>query len=555
AVTLTKTVDAKVWTGDVVVPVSSELTVRLVVKDYQDLSGNTGAEDRSHSMPITPTLAITPVGNVDSSNAAALQITGTSSRFDGQTVSVEIKAQGSETVIASGSATVQSGGAWTSSTMDMSDQLNGTYTVVVTGTNASNVEATESTNFTLAQALPTLSNATFNPTHQAEGQSVTVRLEFDKALQAASAELGGSAITLTKTADAKVWTGDVVVPVSSELTVGLVVKDYQDLSGNTGAEDRSHSMPITPTLAITPVGNVDSSNAAALQITGTSSRFDGQTVSVEIKAQGSETVIASGSATVQSGGAWTSNAMDISGEPNGTYTVVVTGTNASNVEATEPSTFTLSQALPTLTSATFNPTHQLEGQSVAVRLEFDKELQAVSAALGGSALALTQTTDASVWTGDAVVPVTSELTVGLVVKDYQDLSGNTGAEDSTYSMPITPTITIGTFSDVSGNTTVTINGTTTRFEAGETIALKAVDTDSLVVLGSATVLVDGTWTVDLDLSTLKDGVITVYANGANSLFATADEVNTTFNYSSTTALVVPSYWERYSAELPSQKAA
>ncbi|MCF9144529.1 hypothetical protein J8A87_29300, partial [Vibrio parahaemolyticus] len=228
-----------------------------------------------------------------------------------------IKAQGSETVIASGSATVQSGGAWTSNAMDISGEPNGTYTVVVTGTNASNVEATESTNFTLAQALPTLTNATFNPTHQVEGQSVAVRLEFDKALQAASAELGGSAVTLTKTADAKVWTGDVVVPVSSELTVGLVVKDYQDLSGNTGAEDRSHSMPITPTLAITPVGNVDSSHAVALQITGTSSRFDGQTVSVEIKAQGSETVIASGSATVQSGGAWTSNAMDISGEPNG----------------------------------------------------------------------------------------------------------------------------------------------------------------------------------------------------------------------------------------------
>ncbi|TNZ18089.1 hypothetical protein CGK53_23830, partial [Vibrio parahaemolyticus] len=81
------------------------------------------------------------------------------------------------------------------------------------------------------------------------------------------------------------------------------------------------------------------------QITGTSSRFDGQTVSLEIKAQGSETVIVSGSATVQSGGAWTSNAMDISGEPNGTYTVVVTGTNASNVEATESTNFTLAQAL------------------------------------------------------------------------------------------------------------------------------------------------------------------------------------------------------------------
>ncbi|MCE7730561.1 hypothetical protein LZS92_13820, partial [Vibrio campbellii] len=175
--------------------------------------------------------------------------------------------------------------------------------------------------------------------------------------------------------------------------------------------------------------------------------------------------------------------------------------------------------------------------------------------LGGSAFTLTKTADAKVWTGDVVVPVTSGLTVGLVVKDYQDLSGNTGADDSSHSMPITPTITIGTIGDVSGNTTVTINGTTTRFEAGDTIALKAVDTDSLEVLGSATVLDDGTWTVDLDLSTLKDGEITVYANGTNSLSAIADEVSTTFNYSSTTVLVVPNYWESYSAELPSQKAA
>ncbi len=555
AFTLTKTADAKVWTGDVVVPVTSELTVGLVVTDYQDLSGNTGADDSSHSMPITPTLVITPAGNVDGTNAASLQITGTSTRFDGQTVSVEIKAQGSETPIVSSNATVQSGGAWTSNAMDISGEPNGTYNVVVTGTNASNVEVTETSTLTLSQALPTLTSATFNPTHQLEGQNVTVTLEFDKALQAASAELGGSAITLTKTADAKVWTGDVVVPVTSELTVGLVVKDYQDLSGNTGADDSSHSMPITPILAITPVGNVDGSNAASLQIAGTSTRFDGQTVSVEIKAQGSETPIVSSNATVQSGGAWTSNAMDISGEANGTYNVVVTGTNASNVEVTETSTLTLSQALPTLTSATFNPTHQLEGQNVTVTLEFDKALQAASAELGGSAITLTKTADAKVWTGDVVVPVTSELTVGLVVKDYQDLSGNTGADDSSHSIPITPTITIGTIGDVSGNTTVTINGTTTRFEAGDTIALKAVDTDSLEVLGSATVLDDGTWTVDLDLSTLKDGEIAVYANGTNSLSAIADEVSTTFNYSSTTALVVPNYLERYSAELPSQKAA
>ncbi|CAH1542267.1 Tandem large repeat [Vibrio owensii] len=530
--------DKKVWTGTVNVPDVPELGVGLVVSQYKDLVGNVGEDNTSYELPITPTLAITPVGNVDGTNAASLQIAGTSTRFDGQTVNVEIKAQGSETAIVSSNATVQSGGAWTSNAMDISGETNGTYNVVVTGSNASNVEVTETSTLTLSQALPTLTSATFNPTHQLEGQNVTVKLEFDKALQAASAELGGSAFTLTKTADAKVWTGDVVVPVTSELTVGLVVKDYQDLSGNTGADDSSHSMPITPILAITPVGNVDGTNAASLQIAGTSTRFDGQTVNVEIKAQGSETPIVSSNATVQNGGAWTSNAMDISGEPNGTYNVVVTGTNASNVEVTETSTLTLSQALPTLTSATFNPTHQLEGQNVTVTLEFDKALQAASAELGGSAFTLTKTADAKVWTGDVVVPVTSELTVGLVVKDYQDLSGNTGADDSSHSMPITPTITMGTISNVSGKTTVTINGTSTRFREGEVIEIRAVDADDKPTTGSASVLSDGTWTVDLDLSSLKEGTITVYANGTNSLSASATEVNTTLNYSSTVVKVL-----------------
>ncbi|KOC95500.1 hypothetical protein ACS83_23390, partial [Vibrio alginolyticus] len=82
--------------------------------------------------------------------------------------------------------------------------------------------------------------------------------EFDKDLQSAAAELGGTTITsLVATADPSVWTGDVVVPSTSELNVALLVRDYQDLSGNTGGQSTAYSMPITPTLAITPVGNVD----------------------------------------------------------------------------------------------------------------------------------------------------------------------------------------------------------------------------------------------------------------------------------------------------------
>ncbi|UQV23312.1 tandem large repeat [Vibrio sp. J383] len=543
-ISLTKSVDASVWTGDVLVPASSDLTVDLVVKDYQDLSGNVGA-DSTHSLPITPTLDITPVGSVDGSNAANLAFSGTSTRFDGQELRLEVKAQGSETVLKSGNATVASGGAW-SSTVDISDQPNGSYTVIVTGTNASGVQVTESASFTLAQAVPTLTSVTFNPTHQAIGQSVSVSLKFDKALQAASAELGGTVISLTKSVDASVWTGDVLVPASSDLTVDLVVKDYQDLSGNVGA-DSTHSLPITPTLDITPVGSVDGSNAANLAFSGTSTRFDGQELRLEVKAQGNETVLKNGVTTVASGGAWSSN-VDISDQPNGSYTVIVTGTNASGVQVTESASFTLAQAVPTLTSVTFNPTHQAIGQSVSVSLKFDKALQAASAELGGTVISLTKSVDASVWTGDVLVPASPDLNVDLVVKDYQDLSGNVGA-DSTHSLPITPTISISAINrgnDVneSESPTLILDGTTVRFSEGDKLSLSVTDSGGVKV-SDAEVLVgeNGVWQYEMTLDPIEGGTVTVSLRGANGLGADATLVESTFTLNkdvSAAVVVVPS---------------
>ncbi|WP_192890949.1 tandem large repeat [Vibrio bathopelagicus] len=548
-ISLTKSVDASVWTGDVLVATSSDLTVGLVVKDYQDLSGNVGAQDSRHSMPITPTLDITPVGSVDGNNAANLVFSGTSTRFDGQGLSLEVKAQGSDAVLKNGNATVASGGAWSSSTVDISDQPNGSYTVVVTGTNASGVEVTQSASFTVAQAVPTLTSVTFNPTHQAIGQSVSVSLKFDKALQAASAELGGTVISLTKSVDASVWTGDVLVATSSDLTVGLVVKDYQDLSGNVGAQDSRHSMPITPTLDITPVGSVDGNNAANLVFSGTSTRFDGQGLSLEVKAQGSDAVLKNGNATVASGGAWSSSTVDISDQPNGSYTVVVTGTNASGVEVTQSASFTVAQAVPTLTSATFNPPHQTMGQSVSVSLKFDKELQAASAELGGKDIPLTQSADASVWTGDVSVATSSDLTVGLVVKDYQDLSGNVGAQDSTHSLPITPTISISAINsgnDVneSESPTLILDGTTVRFSEGDKLSLSVTDSGGVKV-SDAEVLVgeNGVWQYELTLDPIEGGSVTVSLHGANALGADAILVESTFTLNkdaSAVVVVVPS---------------
>ena len=198
---------------------------------------------------------------------------------------------------------------------------------------------------------------------------------------------------------------------------------------------------------------------------------------------------------------------------------------------------------------TFNPTHQLERQSVAVTLEFDKALQAASAELGGLAFTLTKTADAKVWTGDVVVPVTSELTVGLVVKDYQDLLGNTGAEDSTHSLPITPTISISAIN--SGNDvnesvspTLILDGTTVRFSEGDKLSLSVTDSGGVKV-SDAEVLVgeNGVWQYELTLDPIEGGSVTVSLHGANALGADATLVESTFTLNkdvNAAVVVVPS---------------
>ena len=77
-------------------------------------------------------------------DTATLQFEGTSTRFDGQSLRLEVKAQGSATLLKSSSATVQAGGTWTSDAIDMSHQTNGTYTVMVTGTNSAGIAVSES---------------------------------------------------------------------------------------------------------------------------------------------------------------------------------------------------------------------------------------------------------------------------------------------------------------------------------------------------------------------------------------------------------------------------
>ncbi|PQJ42961.1 hypothetical protein BTO00_13100, partial [Vibrio campbellii] len=90
--------------------------------------------------------------------------------------------------------------------------------------------------------------------------------------------------------------------------------------------------------------------------------------------------------------------------------------------------------LPTLTKVTFDPLHQDIGKAVDVKLEFDKELQEVTATLGtNNVTSLTaDPADKKVWTGTVNVPDVPELGVGLVVSQYKDLVGNVGEDNTSY---------------------------------------------------------------------------------------------------------------------------
>ncbi len=123
--------------------------------------------------------------------------------------------------------------------------------------------------------LPTLTKVTFDPIHQEIGKSVNIQLEFDKELQEATASLGSNNVTsLAVTANKKVWTGTVEVPNVPEASVGLVVSQYKDLVGNVGENNASNALPITPTLTVENIRDVNSTDAATVAVSGGSTRFE-----------------------------------------------------------------------------------------------------------------------------------------------------------------------------------------------------------------------------------------------------------------------------------------
>nr|WP_233902743.1 tandem large repeat [Vibrio campbellii] len=557
-----------VGTAEVASVADSVKSVALTLQGFSDATGNTGEVfTSSKELVMTPTLTVENIGDVNGAGAASVAVNGNSTRFE-TSDELTIKAVDTDNKEVTQTTTVTALGKW-NATLDVSGLKDGTITVTVNGTNDLGAPAKEAgTTFTLTQTKPTVDDGqtSINPTYAAAGESVTVTATFDKGVTTPTGStLGTAAINWTAQSGTQtqwVGTAEVASVADSVKSVALTLQGFSDATGNTGEVfTSSKELVMTPTLTVENIGDVNGAGAASVAVNGNSTRFE-TSDELTIKAVDTDNKEVTQTTTVTALGKWNAT-LDVSGLKDGTITVTVNGTNDLGAPAKEAgTTFTLTQTKPTVDDGqtSINPTYAAAGESVTVTATFDKGVTTpTGSTLGTAAINWTaQSGTQTQWVGTAEVASVADSvkSVALTLQGFNDATGNTGETFiSSKVLAMTPTIAFETVNDVTGATTVTINGTTTRFEAGDTIALKALDTDSLEVLGSATVLDDGTWTVDLDLSTLKDGEIIVYANGTNSLSASADEVSTTFNYSSTTVLVVPNYWESYSAELPSQKAA
>ncbi|OAJ93032.1 tandem large repeat [Vibrio bivalvicida] len=562
---LAVTADKKVWTGNVVVPNSSERSISLEVSNYTDLTGNVGDTNTAHALPITPTITIGSIngGNtINASDATSVAITGSSTRFaTGESLTVQASdTNGGKT--AETSVNVSGDGSW-SLNLDMSALQDGQITVTVKGENNLNAVATPVTDTAqMTRAKPSLSSVTFTPSYEAIGQTVGVRLEFDKELQSATATLGGTSISsLAATADKKVWTGNVVVPNSSERSISLEVSNYTDLTGNVGDTNTAHALPITPTITIGSIngGNtINASDATSVVITGSSTRFAaGESLTVQASdTNGGKT--AETSVNVSGDGSWSLN-LNVDTLQDGQITVTVKGENNLNAVAT-PATDTaqMTRAKPSLSSVTFTPSHEAIGQTVGVRLEFDKELQSATATLGGTSISsLAATADKKVWTGNVVVPNSSERSISLEVSNYTDLTGNVGDTNTAHALPITPTITIGSING--GNTinasvaaAVAITGSSTRFATGESLMVQASDTNGgKTTETSVNVSGDGSWSLNLDMSALQDGQITVTVKGENDLGAIAEQAQDTITLDKTLSAFIQDFSPHLLKEDPS----
>ncbi|MCK6263542.1 tandem large repeat [Vibrio sp. ZSDE26] len=184
----------------------------------------------------------------------------------------------------------------------------------------------------------------------------------------------------------------------------------------------------------------------------------------------------------------------------------------------ESSEISINAKLPTLTSVVFSPIHQVVGGTVDVTFEFNESVTGISAKLGSESVT-GLTGSGTTWEGAFVVGNTSGDHHKLTVSDFEDNWGNIGLPDTSYRLPITPTITVDHVETVNKDNveSVYISGSTERFPNGNRLsATFTSENGGGPVIKDRINVSDDRWNFNVNLKALNDGEISLVVEGQNA---------------------------------------
>jgi hypothetical protein len=460
----------------------------------------------------------------------AITVSGTSTNAVGLTVTVAVSDGDSATTDPSGTATVQSGGSWSVTGLNLSALRDGylTFTATVTGASASNTSYTHDASIPLVR-FTTPSTIDKNSASLITGSSDLVS---GTVISVALTPNGGSTTTVSATVQAN---GDWSVaapsmsgnPGTASVTATPAATGT-DAAGNKPAAAVSRSFSVVsnfvPTADALVIGTIAgdnvvvSSEASSVSISGTSSLASG-TVSVTVTKPDGTVIVGPVTASISSG-AWSTAAQNLSAvTPNGPLVVTATVVSSSI-------TYT-DVALPTLQLGTVGagaaPTIDISSAGDANLSASEDDAVIISGTTsnvssGGTVSITVSDTSGGTAnvTGSAIVDGSGNWTTTLNLSSQVDgtltvsasVTANSQTATATASVThdtVAPIIAI-TAGPSAADTTPLITGTSDL--SSGSIITAAIDSDangSTDISYTTMVQLDGTWSINTETATAVSG--------------------------------------------------
>ncbi|WP_047043462.1 hypothetical protein, partial [Vibrio mexicanus] len=138
------------------------------------------------------------------------------------------------------------------------------------------VAQSKQTTFTVDINNPVVENVTLSPIYGDAGDTISITADFSRAVtEPKTSDLGGNAIVWSGSDAQNQWTGSVVVPASTqgELHMPMTIAGFKDEVGNSGSAHTDTQLPLTPSIEINAIDDVNSDTITAVTISGKTSRF------------------------------------------------------------------------------------------------------------------------------------------------------------------------------------------------------------------------------------------------------------------------------------------